>query len=207
MAIDCAIVDYGLGNLKSVQNMVQHLGYESVITRDPGELEKARKLILPGVGSFDYGMECLNASLRPVLDRLVLESKVPVLGICLGAQLMTKSSEEGTSAGLGWIDGQTVAFDRSKMNRDDLVPHMGWADTGFKTDKGLSSGLHDEARFYYAHSFHLQCEREEDELCFAQHGYQFLSGFVFENVVGVQFHPEKSHEFGMLFLKNFFALY
>ncbi len=196
------IVDYGLGNLRSIENMLRRAGIKSEITADAARIAEARRLILPGVGHFAFGMEQLHdRGLVEVLNERVLGSRVPVLGICLGAQLLGRHSEEGDAAGLGWIEMDTVAFDRSRLTHGEKVPHMGWADTHAKPHP-LFAGL-EEPRFYYVHSFHLRCDDPADVLCEAEHGYRFTSGVAKGNVMGVQFHPEKSHAFGVHVLKAF----
>jgi glutamine amidotransferase len=197
------IIDYDAGNIKSVVNMLRAFGAPSRITGDPAEIAAAEKLILPGVGHFDYGMGQLEArGLVDVLNRRVLEDGVPILGICLGAQLLTRGSEEGNRAGLGWVAGETVRFDRSRMDARLRVPHMGWADTWATRESPLSDGLSD-ARFYYVHSYHLACDSAREAILAANYGYDFTVGVQRGNVLGVQFHPEKSHRFGMQLLQNF----
>ncbi len=198
------LVDYGTGNLRSIQNMFARIGVASHISSDPEIIASATKLILPGVGHFDFGMTQLNRSgLRRVLEKQVFERKTPILGICLGAQLLTRRSDEGNEPGLAWIDAETVRFDRSRLQANTRIPHMGWTDTTFASTEPLFHGLESPSRFYYVHSYHLNCKQPEDEMCFANYGYRFVSGIRHENVMGVQFHPEKSHHFGMQVLKNF----
>ena len=202
------IIDYDVGNLKSIQNMLWHLGIEATVSGSPDEIMTAEKLILPGVGRFDHGVQHLiNSGLKPALDQRVMVDRTPVLGICLGAQLLTKSSDEGDLPGLGWIDARTVAFNRERISADLRIPHMGWADTDFKSSSRLFDGIEATPRYYYVHSFHMVCDDEKDELCHAEHGYSFVAGIEHDNIVGVQFHPEKSHQFGMDILRNFSANY
>jgi imidazole glycerol-phosphate synthase subunit HisH len=201
------IIDYDAGNLRSISNMLRVLGVRSQFTRDPLLLSRADKLILPGVGHFDYGMTQLKQSgLIPVLNELVLEKRVPILGICLGAQLLTRGSDEGSEPGLGWIEAETIRFDRSMLGSNLRVPHMGWADTEFASSHPLFRGFNETPRFYYVHSFHLSCDSPETEFSWATHGYRFVSGIGRDNIWGVQFHPEKSHRFGKQLLKNFAEL-
>jgi glutamine amidotransferase len=200
------IVDYDLGNLRSIHNMLHRSGIESVISGDPQVLRDVRKLILPGVGHFRYGMEKLRGrGLIEVLNERVLKAGVPVLGICLGAQLIGRGSEEGPSTGLGWAAMDTMAFDRSRLSVTDKVPHMGWAETAH-TDNPLFEGLVEDPRFYYVHSFHFRCDDPRLVICSAEHGYRFAAGFAQRNILGVQFHPEKSHVYGKRVLTNFAAM-
>jgi len=203
-----AIIDYKTGNLASILNMIRKIGYDAVITSDPSEVRKASKFILPGVGHFDFGMRNLHQlGLVPVLNELVLNAKLPLLGICLGAQLITQGSEEGTEPGLGWIEGTTKAFDKSRLNVSNKIPHMGWADVTYNAQSRLFSNCEPIPRFYFVHSYHLTCNKPTDELTHCSYGYSFVAGFEKENILGVQFHPEKSHRFGMTLLKNFIEKY
>lgn len=201
------IVDYGLGNLRSIHNMLDKAGIASVISGDAEVLSAADKLLLPGVGHFRYGMEQLHASgLVDVLNRRVLDARVPVLGICLGAQLLGRHSEEGDCKGLGWIEMDTVAFDRNRLRASEKVPHMGWAETSHTAHPLFAGQPEEPPRFYYVHSFHMRCDDAADVICEADHGYRFTSGVARGNVMGVQFHPEKSHVFGRQLLKSFAAM-
>jgi glutamine amidotransferase len=216
------IVDYGVGNLRSIQNMLARGGFEATIARDHQTVARASKLILPGIGRFDYGMDSLRErGLVDVLNERVIGAQVPVLGICLGAQLLGRGSEEGSGGergvgrveGLGWIPMDVVAFDRERLVNGEKVPHMGWTDTtpvrrpGSAGDDAddLFAGI-DAARFYYVHSYHFACDDARDVLCTARHGYEFASGVRRGHIFGVQFHPEKSHRFGKQFLANFAML-
>ncbi len=198
------IVDYGTGNLRSVQNMLKSIGVATRISRTRSDIAGASALILPGVGHFDFGMRSLKElDLVGPLEEQVRERKVPLLGICLGAQLLTRGSEEGTEAGLGWISADTRRFDTAKLDTSLRVPHMGWADTDFRARSSLFAGLTGVPRFYYVHSYHMVADNPEDELCHAVHGYRFVAGVERGNIAGVQFHPEKSHRFGKQVLANF----
>lgn len=199
-----AIIDYGLGNLASIRNMLRRIEIDSVITNDPVVLAAADKLILPGVGAFDQGITNLQKSgLWELLNEVVLHEKKPILGICLGAQLLTEGSDEGKLPGLGWIQGQTVAFDRRRLSPTQRIPNMGWRYVETVRPHFLTTDLPFDSRFYFVHSFHFQCSDSEDAILTAKHGYEFTCGFARENVCGVQFHPEKSHRFGMSLLSKF----
>jgi len=201
-----AIVDYGLGNLRSISNMLQRAGCESVISADFGVLRNAERLILPGVGHFKYGMERLHErGLIDVLNERVLDAGVPILGICLGAQLLGRRSDEGGVAGLGWIPMDTVAFDGARLGGDERVPNMGWSDTAY-VKHPLFEGQEQTPRFYYVHSFHFQCDDASHVIATADHGYRFASAVARANILGVQFHPEKSHVFGKRLLASFAAM-
>lgn len=198
------IIDYNTGNLGSIKNMLKRLGIASQITNDISKIEQAEKLILPGVGHFDYGMKNLHASgVVNMLNQKVLENKTPILGICLGVQLLTEASEEGTEKGLGWIKGNTVAFDKTKLSANQKVPHMGWTDVAKYQQSKLFEGMFEEPRFYFVHSYHLSLEDKNDCLVTANYGYEFAAGIEHKNILGTQFHPEKSHKFGMKILENF----
>jgi glutamine amidotransferase len=201
------IVDYGIGNLGSIQNMLKRIGVESKITSDINEISEAEKLILPGVGAFDNGVSKLNEyGLVDVLNRKALEDKIPVLGICLGMQLMTEKSEEGKLNGLGWIKGKTVRFKFEGENSKLKIPHMGWNTINIKGESPILRNLYPDSRFYFVHSFHVELDSEPDSLCLTNYGYDFVSFFQFANIIGVQFHPEKSHKYGMKLLKNFITI-
>lgn len=196
------IVDYGMGNLGSIRSMLKKIGFASEIVSDPGRIAGAAKLILPGVGAFDAGMENLECSgLIPVLGERVLRARVPILGICLGMQLMTHRSSEGTRTGLGWIDAEALRFEPTDARLK--VPHMGWNRVRPVREAPLVETLPDEPRFYFVHSYYIRCRRPEDVLLTTTYGESFHSGFHRDNVWGVQFHPEKSHKFGMHLLRNF----
>lgn len=198
------IIDYGLGNNGAIKNMLKKIGADALISNEISIIAAAEKLILPGVGAFDSGMQnILNLGLVPVLNEKVLEKKTPILGICLGTQLMTKSSDEGTLPGLGWVDGVTVKFDTNKMSTKSKVPHMGWNTVKIMKKSNLFIDSNDNERFYFVHSYHVNCNRPDDILTTTQYGYDFVSSFAVGNISGVQFHPEKSHRYGMALMKNF----
>ena len=201
-----AIINYGLGNLSSIQNMCKRLGIDAIINNDEEILNKASKLILPGVGHFKKGMENLHSSgLKTLLDKMVLEDKKPILGICLGAQLMTKHSEEGDVNGLGWVDAVTVKFDENKIN-NHKIPHMGWTDIMTVDENPLWKNLPDEPRFYFVHTYHFLFQEQDEISAMADYSYPFACAFHKRNIYGTQFHPEKSHKFGMKVLENFSKL-
>ena len=199
-----AIVDYGLGNLGSIKNMLKRVGIDSKICSDPESFDSADKIILPGVGKFDAAMSRINDSgLRNVLDRKALCEKVPVLGICLGMQILTKGSEEGILPGLGWIDAVTKNFEATDTLK---VPHMGWNLVRPANPSPLTEKLPSESRFYFVHSFYVKTKNSKHSLLKTTYGHEFDSGVTADNIYGVQFHPEKSHKFGMHFLKTFAEL-
>lgn len=195
------IVDYGMGNLGSIQNMFRCIGAETEISGDPEQLKRARKLMLPGVGAFDQAMERINTSgIRDILDRRVLEDRVPVLGICLGMQLLTRSSEEGKLKGLGWVKADTKRFPSLPKLK---VPHMGWNNVTPTKDNPLIEGLPDDARFYFVHSYYVSMDDKRESILQTEYGVRFDAALNCGNIYGAQFHPEKSHKFGMKLLSNF----
>jgi glutamine amidotransferase len=200
------IVNYGMGNLGSIFNMLKKIGVPALITSDLGELAQAQKLILPGVGHFDRAMERIDGTgLRTVLEEKALRERVPLLGICLGMQLLTRGSEEGVRPGLGWIPAATKRF-RFEEGSKLKVPHMGWNTVEKTTDSPLTKGFKGEFRFYFVHSYHVVVDNCQHSIIKARHGIEFDAGIQKDNIFGVQFHPEKSHKFGMRLLENFAAL-
>ena len=200
------IVDYGLGNILAFQNVYKRLNVEVGVARTAGELADASRIILPGVGAFDHAMELLDASgMRVTLDELVLKRRVPVLGICVGMQMLAAGSDEGKLPGLGWIDARVRGF--ASLAKDDLLlPHMGWNDVQPVTSTPLFEGLRPEGRFYFLHSYYFECAREQDVAARTTYGVDFACAVQASNIFGVQFHPEKSHHFGTQLLKNFAEL-
>jgi imidazole glycerol-phosphate synthase subunit HisH len=197
------IVDYGVGNLSSIQNMLKKGGTAAVISNREADIAAASKLLLPGMGHFDNCMQRLNASgLRNSIEKKVLDEKIPLLGICVGLQMFMESSEEGNEPGLGWVAGKTVRFKPAHMNASLKIPHMGWQDVHCNKSIPLWNGL-EGSRFYFAHSFYVSPATEADILLTADYGYNFTAGVQKNNILGVQFHPEKSHRFGMQLLQNF----
>jgi len=196
------IINYNLGNPKSIKNMLAYLGIESRISSDHAEIASAERLILPGVGHFQHGMEQLEQlGLIELLKKEVLENKKPILGICLGMQLLTKYSEEGNLAGLGFVDAQTKKFELQDSSLK--VPHMGWNTVSFQKESKLIQEVSENPRYYFVHSYYVDCAHQEDILCSTNYGVDFVSGFQYNNIFGLQFHPEKSHKFGMELLANF----
>lgn len=196
-----AILDYGMGNLKSIYNMFKKVGAESVISSDIETIKKADKYLLPGVGSYDYGINNLKSTpFFKTLEKEVLENKKPILGICLGMQLLTNSSEEGKEKGLGWVNAQTIKFDLDDKNLS--IPHMGWNKANPANADNIFKDL-EENRFYFVHSYHVVCNDNKNILATANYGTSFTCSIQQENIFGVQFHPEKSHKYGMQLLKNF----
>jgi len=201
------IIDYNMGNPGSIANMIKKIGYESIITQDIKIIKRAEKIILPGVGSFDKGVYNLkNLNLWDILNYKVIEEKTPILGICLGMQLMTEKSEEGNEQGFGWIHSETIKF---KFNGNHLkIPHMGWNNIKLVKDSKLFKNIENqENRFYFVHSYHVVSKNQEDILTTTYYGYDFVSSFEKDNIIGVQFHPEKSHKYGLSLLKNYLEIY
>lgn len=198
------IVDYGVGNLSSVANMLRIAGGDVTVSRDPEVILSADKLLLPGVGHFDQGMKMLIASgLKESLDLFALEIRRPVLGICLGAQIMGKGSEEGVLSGLGWIDMVCHRFDAAPGIR---VPNMGWHQIVKKNPSPLLDQMGDDARFYFVHSYRMVCIQPDDVLATADHGSEFVCAVQRGNIMGTQFHPEKSLRHGLALMKSFVEL-
>ena len=196
------IIDYGVGNLGSILNMFKKIGVEAKLTQSINDVIDAKKLLLPGVGSFDYGMKMLNdTGYVEAINQKVLTEKISILGICLGMQLMTKRSDEGSLNGLGWFDAETVKFDLDTTIFK--VPHMGWNEVKVEKPNKLFEHMYDEPRFYFVHSYHIKCNKKEDVLLTTKYGYDFVCGIRKDNIYGAQFHPEKSHKYGMKLLKNF----
>lgn len=197
------IIDYGMGNLNSVKRKFSKNGIESIISNDPDEVLKAEKLVLPGVGHFKKAVQNLKISgLWDALNHAVVTEKVPILGICLGMQLMAKHSEEGDVSGLGWFDGEVVKF-KVKDQIKHKIPHIGWNTARKYKDSFLFDGLPDNPEFYFVHSYHFKSNDQSDVLSYTNYEYGFCSAIQKDNVYGVQFHPEKSHDIGEQMLLNF----
>jgi glutamine amidotransferase len=201
------IVNYGSGNSKAIGNIYERLRISFRIANNPEEIKGSEKIILPGVGAFDETVAMLNdAGFRPVLDHAVLIDKIPVLGICVGMQILAQQSEEGNLPGLGWIDGAVKKIDKSTLTHKPKLPHLGWNSIRIKRQSPLFESLNEEDGFYFLHSYHFQCDQEENILTTTYYGSELVSAVNKENIFGVQFHPEKSHHNGIQLLKNFAEL-
>ena len=199
------ILNYGLGNLGSIQNMLNFLEVETKITSDIDIIKNASKIILPGVGAFDTAMQKLRSinGLLDILNHKVLIEKVPVLGICLGMQILTRNSEEGVLKGLNWIPGKVYKFPK---NKNQKIPHMGWNSINQIKKNGLGKNLDENSKFYFVHSYYVKVENRDNVIFTTNHIVNFDSAIQFENIFGVQFHPEKSHKFGVNIFKNFLKI-
>lgn len=197
------IIDYGVGNIKAFSNIYTQLNIPFKIIKNIDDFFNVNKLILPGVGSFDHAMISLqNSGMREKLDELVLEKKIPVIGICVGMQMLAKSSEEGTLNGLGWIDGIVKKFDKSKIKNGPL-PHMGWNNFNIEKKNKIFENLEENPRYYFLHSYYFECHNKDNVIATATYGEKFDCMINYENIYGIQCHPEKSHHNGMQLLKNF----
>lgn len=199
-----AIINYGLGNIEAFVNVYKKLHIDVRVANTPADLVDASKLILPGVGAFDHAMQSFNNSgMRADVERMVLEDKVPVLGICVGMQMLANSSAEGSEAGLGWIGGKILPFAQTTGAEGLPAPHMGWNDVSPSANTPLLLGLENEAKFYFLHSYFFKCANAGQSIATSSYGVDFSCAVNSGNVFGVQFHPEKSHHFGVQLLKNF----
>ncbi len=205
MSGQVVIIDYGLGNLRSIYNTLRRQGIIAVVSCDHEDILSADRLVLPGIGHFAEGMRNLRErNLIEVLNHKVIDEGVPILGICLGMQVLTNWSEEGDVAGLGWIQGKTLKFIFNQHNHQSLkVPHMGWNSIEVLKESTLLSGVEQGELFYFVHSFRVVCENEDDVLTMTQYGVPFVSAVSRGNIFGTQFHPEKSHDCGAQILNNF----
>jgi glutamine amidotransferase len=197
------IIDYGMGNTGSLANMIQKAGGRAVVSACRDDIEKASKLVLPGVGYFDQAVKNLHdLDLFSLIDTRVTIDRVPILAICLGAQLVTERSEEGELPGFGWVRGRTVRFSFPPNTRLK-IPHMGWNEITIKKEHLVFHGMYENPCFYFVHSYHIVCDRPEDVLATAVHGYEFCAAVQRDNIVATQFHPEKSHKYGLKLISNF----
>jgi glutamine amidotransferase len=199
------IIDYGMGNVMSIYNMIHHIGGKAIISSDPEQIKKAKALILPGVGAFDNAINKISETgLDNVIRERVIGDKTPFLGICLGMQLLFNSSEEGTLAGLGFVPGVVKKFKFNDIQNDKLkVPHMRWNEVHPTANISLFSDFDSSPRFYFVHSYHVVCEVPDHSAAFCRYGYNFTCAIKKDNIFAVQFHPEKSHKFGMQLFNNF----
>lgn len=201
------IIDYGLGNVLAFANMYSRLNIAAKVARTTADFAGATKLILPGVGAFDHAMERLEQSgMRRTVEKLVREEHMPVLGICVGMQMLAQSSDEGKLSGLGWVAGKVKKFDLASMPPGTNLPHMGWNDVKPMRQGGLFRHLEEDARFYFLHSYYFECADPNNALAVTDYGKEFHCAVRQDNVYGVQFHPEKSHHFGSQLLRNFAEL-
>ena len=201
------VLDYRAGNVNSIKKAFYRLGVDCQISNNNKVIKESQKLILPGVGHFKRGMENLkNSDFFDELNNLVLIEKMPVLGICLGMQLMTKKSEEGNIGGLGWIDADVKLFKFLDGKKKFKIPHIGWNNLKINKKEKLFSGIQDDDMFYFVHSYYASLRDEKDSLSKTSYGLEFVSSFHKNNIFGVQFHPEKSHDQGLKILKNFASI-
>lgn len=197
------IVNYGVGNLASIHNMLKRIGVQAAISSNAGDIKNADKIILPGIGAFDHCMKELNASgLRDIIEKKVFEEHTPVLGVCVGCQMLMQKSEEGREAGLGWLEGDVIGFRKDRLPEGYKIPHMSWTDVQSQDDSLLYKDIKDP-RFYFVHSFHIETPDNSLVTATAKYGYQFVASVGKGHIQGVQFHPEKSHKFGMALYANF----
>lgn len=198
------IIDYGVGNIFAFQNVYKRLNIPCKIAKKESDLVDIEKLILPGVGSFDYAMKQLqNSGMRERLDELVLIEKKPVIGICVGMQMMAMGSDEGREVGLKWVDAHVKKFDENFIKAKTKLPHMGWNDVHPHVNHPLFKGLEKDALFYFLHSFYFHCNNESNTIATSEYGVEFTSAINHNNIYGIQFHPEKSHHYGEILLANF----
>ena len=199
-----ALIDYGSGNINAIANIYKRLNIEFEATKDPDRLKKAKKLILPGVGDFDETMELLNnLGIVNALNELVVEKKIPILGVCVGMQILGESSEEGKIKGFGWIKGNVRKIDESLLKTKPHLPHMGWNTVNPVKKDPVFDNVNKKNGFYFLHSYYFDCQNQEDILATSDYGKTFASAIRHENVYGFQFHPEKSHQNGVELFKNF----
>lgn len=199
------IVDYEMGNIRSVFNKIHRAGYKAILTDEVEDIKNSDKLILPGVGQFRNGMNKLREKgLIEILNQKVLQDKIPILGICLGMQLFSRHSEEGNAEGLGWIDAEAIKFTLTDIRYK--VPHMGWNTLELKKESIILRDIPSESEFYFVHSYHVKCNDKKDILATTHYGYEFVSAVQKGNIFGTQFHPEKSHGAGETIIRNFLEM-
>lgn len=201
------VIDYGLGNVQAFLTLYKRLGFGAVRAKTAADLAGADKIILPGVGAFDHAIESLKqTSMLPTLETLVLQDRVPILGVCVGMQILASASNEGRLSGLGWVPGKVRSFRANAKSKSLPQPHMGWNDVQPTSVSPLFAGLESDAKFYFLHSYYFECEDRSHVAAVATYGFDFSCAVSSDNIYGVQFHPEKSHNFGMKLLKNFAEL-
>ena len=196
------IIDYGLGNLASIRNMLKQIGLEPTISNDYNLISNSKNLILPGVGNFEKGIQNLKVKSLDKAIKKACKNKARLLGICLGMHLLFDKIEEGNSSGLGLVEGQVKKFEFK--NGKFKVPHMGWNNVEFSEQSKLNFTYKEKHKFYFAHSYYVECDNKENEVAITNYGFKFTSSIEKNNIFGVQFHPEKSHNFGKSFLRNFY---
>jgi glutamine amidotransferase len=198
------IIDYGVGNIKAFYNIFNKISVEVKIAQKPADLLNSSKLILPGVGHFDYAMKRFTESgMLNIVNEMVLNENLPILGICVGMQMLANSSEEGNLPGLGWIDARVNKIDSNLLAQTTRLPHMGWNSIVVKKKNPLLNNLNSNSRFYFLHSYYFDSFNEADSIATSNYGKEFTSVVNHKNIYGVQFHPEKSHHYGIQLLKNF----
>jgi len=201
------IINYGLGNIHAFVNVYKRLNIKTKVAHNAADLKDAKKIVLPGVGAFDYAINQLNLSgMRDELEKQVIEKKIPIVGICVGMQILAKSSEEGKLSGLGWIDGEVKLFNSDLISYKTKLPHMGWNTMKPIKKNIILNGINDNSRFYFLHSYYFSCSKNEDVVSISNYGIEYASVINRENIFGIQFHPEKSHLNGIQLLNNFAKL-
>jgi glutamine amidotransferase len=204
-----SIINYGMGNIGSIVNMYKKIGIKTNVVSTADEIARSTKILLPGVGSFDAAMSKINEmGIKEILDSKALIEQIPILGICLGMQLLTDKSDEGKLPGLGWIKAKTLSFKTAVDTAIFKVPHMGWSEANLNRPSALTNNFFEleELRFYFVHSYYVKCEKDENSILKTNYGIEFDSAIQSQNIYGAQFHPEKSHKFGMKLLENFARL-